>query len=167
MEFPDWLWPKAKHRMNRTLIHAKMIAIENDKIHKYEKIWQPYVRHCLPQWLWQHFINALVNASVFCSASLSPVLEPRYLSVELSPSCACTCTLLSLFPGVINCWRSFSYHPFPLSSILALSTSSSLSPLSSPSFPPMIPIQVTISTTDTACYLVWLQPPLSAPSVHT
>lgn len=33
---------------NRALVHAKMAATENDRIYKYEKLWQPWVKLCLP-----------------------------------------------------------------------------------------------------------------------
>ena len=39
---------EAKHRMNRSLIHAKMSAIDNNKINNFHKIWQPWVKHLLP-----------------------------------------------------------------------------------------------------------------------
>lgn len=39
---------EAKHRVNRTMTHAKMEAIEKDQVSKFNKIWQPWVTHCLP-----------------------------------------------------------------------------------------------------------------------
>lgn len=39
---------EAKHRMNRALLYAKMTAIEENKINKFRKIWQPWVKNYLP-----------------------------------------------------------------------------------------------------------------------
>lgn len=38
---------EAKHRINRALIFAKMTAIEDNNIEKYNKIWRPWVKHYL------------------------------------------------------------------------------------------------------------------------
>ena len=38
---------KTKHRMNATMSHAKMMAIERDQIPKFEKIWYPWIKYYL------------------------------------------------------------------------------------------------------------------------
>lgn len=36
---------ETKHRINRALIFDKMTAIADNKINKFRKIWQPWVKH--------------------------------------------------------------------------------------------------------------------------
>lgn len=39
---------EAKHRMNKALIFGKMTAIETNKVMKFKKVWNPWVKHHLP-----------------------------------------------------------------------------------------------------------------------
>lgn len=39
---------EAVNRMNNTMTHAKMIALETNMIPKFEKVWQPWIDNLLP-----------------------------------------------------------------------------------------------------------------------
>ena len=39
---------ETKHRMNITMSHAKMIAIDGNQILKFKKRWHPWIKHYLP-----------------------------------------------------------------------------------------------------------------------
>lgn len=45
---PCLVLPETIGRMNKTMIHSKMLAIETNKIRKFETQWHPWIRHCLP-----------------------------------------------------------------------------------------------------------------------
>lgn len=39
---------ETKHRMNRSLLHAKMEALDKENLKGYEGLWKPWITHCLP-----------------------------------------------------------------------------------------------------------------------